>query len=173
MTKFPFFTRLIHWLSAVLVIFLFVSGWYMVGLDYYSAWYQTLPDLHQLIGVFVIVLWLFKIVRLIWVSAPPHIATLKPYERLLSRVVKVLFYLLVMGLGITGYLMATVGSDQHELLSLLKLPTIIQLNNDALDPLGLAHEYMAYSIMLLFILHVLAAFKHHLIDRDDTLRRMI
>ncbi len=173
MTKFPLFTRLIHWLSAVLIVSLFASGWYMVDLDYYSPWYQTLPDLHQMIGVFVALLWLFKITRLIWASAPPDITTLKPYERFLSRLVKFMFYLLVMCLSLTGYLMATAGNDQHALLSLIKLPTIVTLDSEQLDPLGLAHEYMAYSIMLLLILHVLAAFKHHFFDRDDTLRRMI
>ena len=42
---------LLHWLIAAAVFGLFGLGLWMVGLDYYSSWYRTAPDLHKGIGV--------------------------------------------------------------------------------------------------------------------------
>ena len=172
MTKYPLQSRIIHWLSALVLVFLFFSGWYMVDLDYYSNWYQTLPDVHQLIGVGLLCLWLYKIIRLFWITNPSPIATLKPAEQLAASAVKLLFYLLVMLLCCTGYLMST-GGDQHALLDLITLPSLIIFESDTLDLLGSTHKYMAYSIMILVLLHMLAALKHHFYDKDATLRRML
>lgn len=172
MNKYPLVSRLIHWASALVIIFLFFSGWYMVELDYYSLWYQTLPDLHQLIGVGLLILWGYKIIRLFWVQHPHPLTTFKPSEIIAASVVKWLFYLLVIMLCISGYLMSTAG-DQHALLDLLILPTILLFESDTLDILGSTHRYMAYIIMVLMLLHILAALKHHFYDKDATLRRMI
>ncbi len=173
MIKFPLTTRLLHWFSAASILFLFFSGWYMVELDYYSTWYQTLPDLHQLVGVFIMGIWFFKILRLFWVKNPKPLTTLKRHEILLSNLIKLLFYFLVLSLCFSGYFISTGGGDQHSLLDIILLPTFYLLESDSLDFLGSAHKYMAYVIMILVLLHLLAALKHHFYDRDDTLRRII
>ena len=93
--KYSKITRFLHWITAILVIALFVSGWYMVELDYYSNWYQTLPELHILGGVILLLLWLFVLLRLFRTNknnfSQPH----KPFERFAAQWVKRLFYVLV------------------------------------------------------------------------------
>ena len=144
----------------------------MVELDYYSPWYQTLPDLHQLVGVGLLILWIHKIIRLFWVHHPQPLSTLKQSEKIAAYVIKWLFYLLVIMLCCSGYLMSTAG-DQHALLDWVTLPTIWLFESETLDILGSTHKYMAYIIMVLILLHLLAALKHHFYDKDATLRRMI
>ena len=105
--KYPLTTRILHWITALLIIALFVSGWFMVELDYYSAWYQTLPELHILGGVVLMVLWLWVLLRLINVKATNFAQPHKPFERFAAKWVKRLFYLLVVVMIISGYLIAT------------------------------------------------------------------
>ncbi|WP_154222979.1 cytochrome b [Marinicella rhabdoformis] len=172
MNKYPLSTRIIHWISALIIVSLFVSGWFMVDLDYYSSWYQTLPDLHQIFGLALLFLWLYKILRLFWIKQPKTLETLKPYEKFTATVVKLFFYVLVLVLCSTGYFMSTAG-DQHALLGWLTLPSLWLFESEALDMLGNTHRYMAYTIIVLMLLHLLAALKHHFYNKDATLRRMI
>ena len=64
--------------------------------------------------------------------------------------------------------------DKVELLlaELRAVPGLGEFFLNQADIAGLVHKYTAYSLIALSLLHGLAAIKHHLIDKDDTLRRM-
>lgn len=57
---------LMHWSLAVLLIFLFALGWWMVELDYYSEWYHRVPNIHKSVGILVIAAML---IRYFWNSS--------------------------------------------------------------------------------------------------------
>jgi len=59
--------RLVHWLSALTVVCLFALGLWMVGLDYYSPWYQTAPNWHRSIGILLAI---FTCLRLLLYVLP-------------------------------------------------------------------------------------------------------
>ena len=61
---------LLHWLVALAVFGLFGLGLWMVGLDYYSTWYRTAPDLHKSIGILLFVVMLGRVAWRL-VSPPP------------------------------------------------------------------------------------------------------
>jgi cytochrome b561 len=172
MNKYPLVTRLLHWITAVLVVGLFLSGWYMVQLDYYSPWYQKLPEWHIAAGLLLIFLWLLVLIRLFLPKTQFNQNHAK-FERVFSILVKWLFYLLVSLMLISGYLITTADGDGFVLFNLIKIPAISHFSATQIDNLGLIHEYTSYTIMVLLGFHVLGAFKHHLIDRDETLKRML
>jgi len=171
--KHPLVTRLLHWLTALLIIGLFSSGWYMVELDYYSSWYQTLPELHIFSGVVLMLLWLWVLLRLFKTKSTDFNDSHKPIEQFTAKWVKRLFYLLVLVMVITGYLMATAQGDSLLLFETLKLPSISHFSSDQIDTMGWIHEYASYSLMVLVFFHALGALKHHFIDKDNTLKRML
>ena len=173
MQKYSLTTRIIHWISALVIFFMFISGWYMVELDYYSSWYNRLPELHYAIGLVLMLIWFVKIIRLLTgyhkKLAPPE----KTFERILSKFTQSLFYVFVFLLVFTGYLMMTAEGQPKILFGLLHLPALTQFSGDVVDTMGWIHEYSAYVFMVFVALHVIGAVKHHFIDRDDTLKRMI
>jgi len=173
MTKRPPLTRLLHAINALLVIGLFISGWYMVQLDYYSPWYQTLPESHILAGVILLALWLLTLWRLI----KPGPAAFPPpeplIERWLSRLVKLSFYLLITLMVITGYLITTAGGETVDVFGWIHLPAVSRFSAAWVDTMGGIHRYASYVLMVLVVIHILGALKHHFIDRDDTLKRML
>ena len=48
-------SRLFHWLMAAAIVALFALGWWMVGLDYYSPYYNSAPDLHRSAGILLLI----------------------------------------------------------------------------------------------------------------------
>ena len=162
---------LLHWTMAVLVVGLFVLGDYMVGLDYYHPWYRAAPWWHQGLGVVLGLLWLL---RLAWrLADPPPPPLGAPWERRAARLVHRLLYLLMLAVVVSGYLQSTADGRGVDLFGWLELPAILHGLPGQADLAGAWHRWLAWALILLAALHTLAALKHHFIDRDDSLRRML
>jgi cytochrome b561 len=167
------FSILLHWISALLIIFLFAIGFYMVDLDYYDPWYHRLPSLHISFGL---VLLLFTVARIIWRLGNPQPKALPTYSRntrLLATTMKYLLYIFVVVVIVTGYLITSADGKPASLFGLLDFPIIAQLEPDGVDRAGLIHELLAWGIVLFAGLHAGAALMHHFIIRDRTLVRML
>lgn len=162
----------IHWVSALLVIFLFGLGLYMTGLNYYDEWYHTGPALHISLGLILLFITLF---RLLWRSSNPTPSDLsdKRLNNLLARLVKISLYALLFIVFITGYLITTAEGKPAEIFGVIKIPSITELGADTVDLAGEIHEYLAWIIILLVALHVAGALMHHVVFRDQTLTRML
>ncbi len=169
-TQYGLITRFIHWLMAVAVFAMFGLGLWMRSLDYYSPWYKTGPDFHKSIGFILFAILLF---RLIWrlVETKPSEDHLKAWERLVSVIVHWSFYIILFALMISGYLISTVDGRPIEVFSLFSVPPVIE-RKGLEDLAGFIHEYLSYGLIALAVIHAAAAFKHHFLDHDVTLRRM-
>ncbi len=144
----------------------------MVELDYGSPWYQTLPEWHIVIGMVLILVWSVMLFRLFFIRKAVFPDSIKRSERILASLVKLLFYVLVSTLLITGYLITTASGQSTELFGWLKIPAVSRFSASQIDTMGWLHQYASYVLMVLVIIHVLGALKHHFIDRDETLKRM-
>jgi cytochrome b561 len=163
---------LLHWLVAVAVFGLFGLGYWMVGLDYYSSWYKTAPDLHKSIGLVLFAVMLGRVLWR-WLSPPP--AALPNHgrvTRLASKLGHGFLYLGLLVLMLSGYLISTADGRPIEVFGLFSVPATLTAIPDQEDVAGLVHEYLAWTLVIFAGLHALAALKHHFIDRDRTLVRM-
>ncbi len=162
----------IHWLSAALVFGLFAVGYWMVDLDYYSNWYHTAPHYHQSVGL---LLTLLTLVRLIWMLANPKPLLLseKQWQNRLAHLVHLLLYLLLLSLFASGYLIVTLDGAPIAMFNWFELPSVLVIEDELKQLVGEIHKYAAYALMALVTLHALAAFKHHIINKDKTLLRML
>ncbi|WNO62285.1 cytochrome b [Rheinheimera sp. MMS21-TC3] len=162
----------IHWLMALAVFALFALGFWMVDLSYYSQWYRTAPYWHKSVGILLAIVLL---VRISWrfISPPPKaIATHKPWETKLAGLAHLLLYLGLVILVISGYLISTEDGRAITVFDWFDVPAAGALFANQADIAGLVHEYTAYGLITMAVLHGLAAIKHHLIDKDHTLKRM-
>jgi len=172
-TNFGLLTRLIHWLSALTIFGLFGVGYWMVDLSYYSEWYQTAPHWHESVGILLLVVTVF---RLVWKTiqiTPKPLSTHSASDQKKAKAVHYLLYLLMFTLFITGYLIPTADDRSIEVFSWFALPSIGALFDKQEDIAGTIHEYGAYTLIAIAVLHALAALKHHFIDKDETLKRMV
>lgn len=161
----------LHWCFAIAIIGLLGSGLYMVTLTYYDAWYHPLPYYHKLFGIGT---FFFFIIRTLWhfMHVQPKMNSDKKWEVIAAKLTHKLMLLLSGGILVTGYLIISVDVTEIEWLG-MSLPSInLNLENQA-DLAGFWHEYLAYGLIALLLLHAGATFKHQFIDKDKLLQKII
>ena len=145
----------------------------MRTLDYYHPWYQQAPDLHKSFGILLVLIMLTRIVWRFVITKPEHLTSHKPWELRLAHIIHWILYLGILLILITGYLIATSENRPIEVFELFNVPAVIQAFEEQEDIAGFIHEWAAYVIMAFVGLHILGALKHHFIDKDKTLKRML
>lgn len=169
--KYGFIAMLLHWGMAILIIGMFVLGSYMVELEYTDPWYKKAPDLHRSIGVIVAALMIY---RLVW-----RLTNMRPresgeaWERHLATWMHRLFYGLIAAIVVSGYLITTADGQPVVVFHLFDIPAAFTGFENQEDIAGEIHEWLTDILLALVSLHALAALKHHFINRDSTLRRML
>ena len=162
----------IHWVSAILILFLFGLGIYMVDLSYYDDWYHKGPELHISLGLVVLLLMLL---RVFWrtISTTPHALSAQRAQTLVATLVKRGLYLCIFIVLISGYLITTAEGQPASMFNVMHFPVVIELTAQGVDLAGELHEYLAWGIIGLVALHVAGALLHHFVIRDRTLVRML
>ena len=164
---------LLHWLSALVLFAMFALGLWMTDLNYYHSWYHDAPALHKGVGVLLLIVTLF---RLLWrlldgrpVELPEHL----PWERIVAKYVHIFLYFLLFVVMISGYLISTADGRPLSVFGWFSLPATLHGIKAQEDLAGTVHLLLAIAFIALALLHAVAALKHHFIDRDRTLRRML
>jgi len=163
-------SRLFHWLMAVAIFGMFGLGVWMVRLDYYSPYYNAAPDFHRSFGILLL---FALLVRWAWRAANPKPSAdgLTPLEQKISYAVHWGFYVLLLGLMISGYLITTPDGQPIDVFGWFDVPSLVQMRGLE-DRAGYVHRLVAYVVIALAVVHSLAALKHHYFDRSNVLRRM-
>ncbi|MEQ8655241.1 MAG: cytochrome b [Kiloniellales bacterium] len=174
----------LHWLIALAIILQLASGLWMVdALTVKETQMRAFQvyQWHKSLGLTVLILSLLRLFWRLTHRAPPLPEGMTAWERLAAKATHVLFYVLIIALPLTGWVVVSA--------SKLGLPTLywnlfewphLPLGDMAADAkavleerVGTLHEFLAYATIGLLVLHIGAALKHHLVERDDVLSRMI
>ncbi len=163
---------MLHWLVALLIFAAFPLGLYMHDLPL-SPFKLRLYSYHKWIGVTIFMLALF---RLTWrLSHRPPILpdSVHNWQQNAAEIVHYLLYILMFIIPISGWLMSSAKGFQTVWFGVLPLPDLIGKDKFLGDLLRQVHEVLSYALLGIFLLHVGAALKHHFIERDDILTRML
>jgi cytochrome b561 len=170
----------LHWTIAAAILALLIQGPVMVRLTPGSSLQFELYQLHKSLGVSVLAL---SVVRLAWRlvnRVPPLPATLKPWEATTARVTHRAFYVLMLALPLTGWMMVSaspwnIPTVVFGAFTLPHLPVLDSLANKQAAEGMLKQVHLAGSVAMtgLLLLHVAGALKHHFVLKDDTLVRML
>lgn len=161
----------LHWVMALAVFALFGLGVWMRTLDYDDAWYNRAPDLHKSAGMLLLFLLLL---RLGWrlINARPELIG-RVWERIAALAIHRAQYVLMLVVMLTGYLIPTAEGKGVSVFGWFVVPALIEFGKHEADVIGLVHKYTAWALVVLAVLHAAAALKHHFVDRDATLSRML
>ena len=162
-----------HWLVAAAVFGLFALGLWMTELTYYDRWYRLGPWWHKGIGVMLLAL---VFLRLIWRATgrrPAPAAGHRLWERRVAALAHGLMYLLLLAIPVSGYLISTADGRALEVFDWFAVPALPAAMENQEDVAGSVHLALAVGLVALAAVHALAALKHHFIDKDRTLLRML
>lgn len=167
----------LHWIVAVMLLILLATGIYMEQTSAYALY-----PWHKSFGVLIV---LFVVLRILWRwqnGWPPPTRDYTAWEKTLSGIVH---YLLIIGtviMPVSGFMMSALGGHGVALFGL----ELVAHNPDPANPqevipfnatlAGMAHTvhgWAGYILVVGVLLHIAGALKHHILDQDGTLRRML
>lgn len=162
----------LHWFMALLLLGLFSVGVYMHELPL-SPWKLKIYSWHKWAGVTAFLLVLARLAWRFTHRPPPLPAAMPALARWAAHAGHGLLYLLMIAIPLSGWLMSSAKGFQTVYFGVLPLPDLLDKNKELGDLLKNVHE--ALNVLLAFVVvgHAGAAIKHHLIDKDDVLTRML
>lgn len=173
LSRFGLFSKLLHWLAAILIIGLTWLGWYMVDLGYYDKWYNASLHYHKSLGMLALALVLVKAGWHQYTPAPGPSAGLPGWERRAANLVHYVLWGMMVLIPVTGYLISTSAGKPVRIFDWFGIPALIEVDEELRELAISAHYYLAYATLFLVAGHAGAALKHHFVNRDDTLKRML
>lgn len=162
----------LHWLTLLLLIAGFTIIWSLPDKLSTPNDFQML-GLHKSIGLTILGL---TLLRLIWRASHPAPAlpmSMPGWQRRLAGLSHLLLYLLLFAIPLAGWAMSSAGGHPVSWLGLVTLPSLLAKNKPLAHELHFVHQLLAITLLVIVGFHVLAALKHHFIDRDPVLRRML
>ncbi|HEU4654167.1 MAG TPA: cytochrome b [Steroidobacteraceae bacterium] len=165
-------SMLFHWIIVVLIIVQFLLANKEHHLPLGPAKIAVLAQ-HKSIGITILLLALLRLVWRFFGAVPADPPRAPRWQALLAHGTHYLLYVLLFAIPLTGWLMSSARSFSVSWFGLITLPDLIGPNKGTYSFLHETHEFLGNVLLYVAILHALAALKHHFIDRDNVLRRML
>jgi cytochrome b561 len=165
--------KVLHWIGAAVILLLLVHGWWMTHVtprpdrlaNY--AWHSALG--YDLLALIVLrLLWR-------WFNPVPELpAGLQAWERAAARLGHISLYLLMFIVSLTGWMVATTFRVPmtKDLLGLDVPPMVTTVDRSVRQWVEGSHMILAYLLAAIVLVHVTGALRHHILKRNDILRRM-
>jgi cytochrome b561 len=161
----------LHWITAILILANLTLGLSMVPLPISPRklqWYLW----HKSIGIPI---FLLTSVRIAWRTAHPHPAPvpMPAWQRRAAAASHALLYVLLLAIPLSGWLFSSATGVQVVYLGMFALPDLVPKDKALGDALRLVHVTLNSLLVAVVCIHVAAALKHHFVDRDNSLARIL
>jgi cytochrome b561 len=164
----------LHWILAALIVVNLLLGFFHE--DFARPVRSTVMGWHKSLGLTVIALTLVRILWRLTHRPPPFDPAMKAWEVSVARLVHGLFYLLLLAIPLSGWLIVSSGErvNPTNFFWLVKIgPLPVAPGHDLHDFAEEAHELLAWAMIVLLLLHVGGAAKHHLAGHRHLIGRMM
>jgi cytochrome b561 len=173
-TGWPGIVRLLHWISSVMIIAMLVVGMVMVRIDDTGIRFDVYQA-HKAFGILVLSVTVLRL--MLRVGVAPY-APAVPGSRLKATVASsahFMLYGLTVAVIFSGWAMvsATPLPIPTSVFGLFDLPAIVPRDLETYKLARNWHGWLTKALVAMVLAHVLAALKHHFVDKDNVLRRMI
>ena len=164
--------RVLHWLTAALVVTMIPIGVAMANADFGKA-QDTLYHLHRSIGAVLLPL---VAIRLLWRlrhPVPPLPAEIPAIQQVAAHATHWALYALLIGQAVVGWIATSAYRAPILLFWMFELPPIWPADRPFSETMFVLHRLVGFAIVLLICAHVGAALYHHFVRRDRVLMRML
>lgn len=162
----------LHWIIAGAILVTFALGIYMHELEL-SPTKLRLYSYHKWIGVTIFLLVLFRLAWRLTHRPPPAPAGMPAWQHHAATAAHAGLYLLTLAIPLSGWLMSSASGFQVVYLGVVPIPDLVGKDKALFEQFKNLHYYLNILMFAVVVLHVAAALKHHIKDRDDVLSRML
>ncbi len=168
--RFGAVSKTFHWVIAIDFICVMLAGLYLAELaDKATALHYF--KYHKEFGLLVLVLVVPRLLWRLYSAVPDYVASLRTWEKRLAGAVHFLLYCCMFFMPLSGWIFSSAAGRPVDFFG-YTLPNLTQ--DKALGHFfHAAHQVVGWSLLGIVGLHVAGALKHHFIDHDITLRRML
>lgn len=164
---------LLHWLMALLIVAAFALGLTMVDIPGLTPTKLKYFSWHKWLGITVLGLACLRLLWRLTHPAPAYPAGMPAWQHQAAAALHGVLYLSLFAIPLSGYLYSLAAGVPVVYLGLVPLPVLIA-PDPQLKPLLKSVHYALNMLLLGGVgLHVLAALKHHFIDRDGVFKRIL
>lgn len=162
----------LHWLIALLIF----AGW---GLGFYMSDLPLSPaklryfSWHKWMGVTVFLLAILRVGWLATHAVPRLPLNLPAWQAQAARLTHVALYICMFIVPLSGWLMSSAKGVPTVYFGVLPIPDLIGKDKELGKVLENVHQWLAFGLAALVALHIAAAVKHHFVDHDGVLGRML
>jgi cytochrome b561 len=162
----------LHWVMALLIIGLLVLGYYMVDIPKGVPDRASYFNLHKSFGLLAAIMVLMRIGWRLVHPAPPLPGGIVPWTVKAAGLNHLFLYLCMVLQPLTGYLSSSFNKYGVKFFG-IELPRWAGEDANLRDLFMVFHHQLSILLIALIVLHVLAALKHLLLDRDRIFQRML
>lgn len=168
--------QVLHWLMAIIFITAWLIGFYsgnFLSYDVDGSFKGDVITLHKNIATTIIFLLFIRIFWRYTHPAPKLPKSMSPLMQKMAHAGHLILYFMLLALPITGCLFSWSAGHPAPVLYLFEIPRLVQDNPALLAVVKPVHIYLSWFAGFLLVGHILAALKHHFIDKDHVLLSML
>jgi cytochrome b561 len=166
----------LHWLLGLSIFAMFAIGIYMTDLPF-SPLRLKLYNYHKWAGITFLIL---SVLRLVWrlVNKPPALPkaieqAMPSWQTKVYHATHYALYALFFAVPLIGWAYSSAAGFPIVLFGVLPLPDFMAVDKEFAKQIKEFHEISAFALVGLAVLHIGAALKHHFIDKDGLVSRML
>lgn len=162
----------LHWLIALMIISNFGLGLTMVEMSL-SPQKLKFFSWHKWVGVTIFTLVCLRVLWRLGHAAPTLPASMSARQARAAHLSHALLYVFMFAIPLSGWLYSSASGKSVVYLGLVPLPDLVAADKGLAETLKEVHKYLNFTLAAFVVLHIAAAWKHHLVDRDNVMARML
>ncbi len=161
-----------HWLMAILIIALLIVGLIMADMENSPDKFKLI-GLHKEIGITVLFLATLRLGWKVLDVSPLLPSSIGKMAQLGAKAAHLGLYVFMFAMPITGWLMSSAAGFPVSMFGFFIMPNLVAPDKKFAHDMNELHETLAWILIVLIVLHVIAALLHHFYYKDNILRRML
>jgi cytochrome b561 len=168
LTEYGLISKVLHWLSAILLLIQIPLGFYLVDLDFGEE-RLTFENIHIIIGLTIFYLVIFRLVKNIINPTPKLNNSIFKGQKFLAKINHLLLYVTILSITISGILKKLYNGESLIIIfKKIKIEDNFELSEIFYD----VHVFSNYVMIALIALHVVAVIIHKFFFDDNLLKKI-
>ena len=169
LTEYGIISKVLHWLSAILLLIQIPLGFYLVDLDFGEE-RLSIENIHIIIGLSIFYLVIIRLLNKIFNPTPKLDPSIFKGQKFIAKLNHILLYVAILSITISGILKKLFNGEK---LVIFFKEIEIQDNLELADQFYNIHIFSNYTIIALIALHISAVIIHKLFFNENLLKKIL